>query len=593
MNEKQTNPAGTVSKLLSFANDCRGKLIGSMLLAILGVLCGMVPYFCVAMLTADFFYEVQTLESISIWSVLAIVGLLLKCLLTTVSTMKSHEAAFTILKNIRVRLVKKMERVPMGVMIDTPTGTLKTLVVDIVEKLEKPLAHILPEMTSNICTPIAILILLFIYDWRMALATLAVIPVGLVIMLGQMKGYKEKSELQMQAGNEMNNAIIEYVNGIEVIKAFNQSATSYKKFSDAVRNFRDCTLDWWKGCWIYSSIGYSVISSTLILSLPLGAYWYMTGSLEFSTFITCIILSLGIAGPILAASQFVEDFSAVYQSIEQVSSFLNQAELHRPTTDVTLSDSQFEFCDVSFSYNNEIDVLKHINLKTVSHGVTAIVGPSGSGKSTLAKLMAGFWEPSSGTLLFGGQDIKKIPITQLMGHISYVAQDNFLFNKSIRENIRIGRPDASDEEVYLAAKAANCHDFIMKLENGYETMVGDAGGKLSGGERQRITIARAMLKKADVIILDEATAYADPESESIVQAAINKLIVGKTLIVIAHRLSTIKNAEKIVVMEAGRIVAEGKQATLLETCQLYRRMWEDHLATIEDTSSLNEEGKPC
>ena len=366
MNEKQTNHAGTVSKLLSFANDCRGKLIGSMLLAILGVLCGMVPYFCVAMLTADFFYEVQTLKSIIIWSALAIVGLLLKCLLTTVSTMKSHEAAFTILKNIRVRLVKKMERVSMGVMIDTPTGTLKTLVVDIVEKLEKPLAHILPEMTSNICTPIAILILLFIYDWRMALATLAVIPVGLVIMLGQMKGYKEKSELQMQAGNEMNNAIIEYVNGIEVIKAFNQSATSYKKFSDAVRNFRDCTLDWWKGCWIYSSIGYSVISSTLILSLPLGAYWYMTGSLEFSTFITCIILSLGIAGPILAASQFVEDFSAVYQSIEQVSSFLNQAELHRPTTDVTLSDSQFEFCDVSFSYNNEIDVLKHIKTMRIA-----------------------------------------------------------------------------------------------------------------------------------------------------------------------------------------------------------------------------------
>ncbi len=407
MNEKQTNSAGTMSKLLSFANDCRGKLIGSMLLAILGVLCGMVPYFCVAMLTADFFYEVQTLKSIIIWSVLAIVGLLLKCLLTTVSTMKSHEAAFTILKNIRVRLVKKMERVPMGVMIDTPTGTLKTLVVDIVEKLEKPLAHILPEMTSNICTPIAILILLFIYDWRMALATLAVIPVGLVIMLGQMKGYKEKSELQMQAGNEMNNAIIEYVNGIEVIKAFNQSATSYKKFSDAVRNFRDCTLDWWKGCWIYSSIGYSVISSTLILSLPLGAYWYMTGSLEFSTFITCIILSLGVAGPILAASQFVEDFSAVYQSIEQVSSFLNQAELHRPTTDVTLSGSQFEFCDVSFSYNDEVDVLQHINLKTVSHGVTAIVGPSGSGKSTLAKLMAGFWEPSSGTLLFGGAGYKE------------------------------------------------------------------------------------------------------------------------------------------------------------------------------------------
>lgn len=505
MNTHQKDSVGTAKKLLKFAENCRWKMVASVLLAIIGVLCGMVPYFSVAMLTSEFFYGTQTLKTVFIWSLLAVVGLLLKILLTTWSSMKSHEAAFTVLKTIREKLTKKMEKIPMGIMIDTPTGTLKSLVVDTVDKLEKPLAHILPEMISNIFVPIAILIMLFTLDWRMALATLATVPIGFIVMMGQMIGYKEKSSRYIQAGNEMNNAIIEYVNGIEVIKAFNQSASSYGKFTNAVKFFRDSTLDWWKGCWIYSSIGYTVISSTLIFSLPLGAYWFMKGNIDFSTFITCIILSLGIAGPIMAATQFVDDFAVIYQSVDQVTDFLEQKEMQRPEKEVPLTDSTFVFQDVSFGYDKK-EVLHNVSLNTVSHGVTAIVGPSGGGKSTLAKLMAGFWEVSSGTLLFGGQDIRNIPFSQLMKSISYVAQDNFLFDKSIKDNIRMGRPDASDEEVYAAAKAAYCHDFILKLEHGYNTKAGDAGGKLSGGERQRITIARAMLKKADVIILDEATA---------------------------------------------------------------------------------------
>lgn len=425
----------------------------------------------------------------------------------------------------------------------------------------------------------------------MALATLATVPIGFVILMGQTIGYKEKSERYIRAGNEMNNAIVEYVNGIEVIKAFNQSASSYGKFTDSVKFFRDSTLDWWKGCWLFSSIGYTVISSTLLFSLPLGAYWFRTGMLDFSTFITCIILSMGIAGPIMAATQFVDDFAVIYQSVEQVDTFLWQKEMDRPSAPVILSDSEFEFQDVSFAYK-DTEVLHHINLKTIPHGVTAIVGPSGSGKSTIAKLMAGFWEATSGNVLLGGQNIKDIPFPQLMEHVGYVAQDNFLFDISIMENIRLGRKDASDEEVIAAAKAANCHEFIQKLEYGYDTKAGDAGSKLSGGERQRITIARTMLKKSDVIILDEATAFADPESESIVQSAINKLIAGKTLIVIAHRLSTIKNADKIVVMDSGEIVAEGKQEELLKNCSLYNRMWRDHI-TAMDGSVLEQEVESC
>lgn len=591
MNEKPKIQTGTVGKLIVFAQDCYGKMAASVFLAVIGILCGMIPYFCVARLTADFFYEEQTMKAVVGWSTLAVLGLLLKMTLTTWSSMKSHEAAFTVLKNIREKLTRKMERVPMGVMIDTPTGTLKSLVVDTVDKLEKPLAHILPEMISNIFAPIAILVMLFAMDWRMALATLATVPIGFVILMGQTIGYKEKSERYIRAGNEMNNAIVEYVNGIEVIKTFNQSASSYGKFTDSVKFFRDSTLDWWKGCWLFSSIGYTVISSTLLFSLPLGAYWFRTGMLDFSTFITCIILSMGIAGPIMAATQFVDDFAVIYQSVEQVDTFLWQKEMDRPSAPVILSDSEFEFQDVSFAYK-DTEVLHHINLKTIPHGVTAIVGPSGSGKSTIAKLMAGFWEATSGNVLLGGQNIKDIPFPQLMEHVGYVAQDNFLFDISIMENIRLGKKDASDEEVIAAAKAANCHEFIQKLEYGYDTKAGDAGSKLSGGERQRITIARTMLKKSDVIILDEATAFADPESESIVQSAINKLIAGKTLIVIAHRLSTIKNADKIVVMDSGEIVAEGKQEELLKNCSLYNRMWRDHI-TAMDGSVLEQEVESC
>ncbi len=584
----EAKSVGTVQKLLLFAKDCRYRMVLSVVLAIIGVLCGLLPYFSVARLIADFYYGSVTFSSVVMWSVLAIVGYTLKITLTTVSSMKSHEAAFTIMKNIREQLALKMEKVPMGVMIDTPTGTLKALVVDIVEKLEKPLAHILPEMTSNILAPLSILITLFILDWRMGLATLVTVPLGLFIMSLQMIGYKEKSERYVQASNRLNDAVMEYVNGIEVIKAFNQSAASYQKFSDAARFFRDSTLEWWRGCWIFSSVGYSVISSTLLVNLPCGAYWFMTGSLEFSTFVVCIILALGIAGPIMAASQFMEDFALVYQSIEQVSNFLAQEEMNRPQREVIIDSSQFVFQHVSFGYKKEKEILHDIHLETVPNGVTAIVGPSGSGKSTLAKLMAGFWAPTSGKLLFGGKDIEEIPVSQFMSHITYVAQDNFLFDKTIMDNIRIGNPEATDEEVYEVAKAANCHDFIMKLEKGYDTMAGNAGNKLSGGERQRITIARAMLKKADVIILDEATAYADIENEAIIQRAINKLIVGKTLIVIAHRLSTIKNADKIVVMNEGNIVAEGKQEALLASCPLYKRMWENHIEAMDTAIAVEE-----
>ena len=577
--EKQNK--GTMSKLYNFAEENKGKIITSVILAILGVAFGMIPYLCTAKLLALFYSKQATFKLVLILCLIAIVSYALKAWFATISTMKSHEAAFTILKNIRLRLTEKMERVPMGVMLETPSGTYKSMVVDMVDKIEKPLAHMIPELTSNMLVPIIIFITMFIIDWRMGLAALAVIPLGLIIIMGQMIGYKEKSKKFYSSSAKMNDTIVEYINGIEVIKAFNRSAGSYGRYEKATKYYKDYTIKWWKSCWIFSATGYSVITSTLIVLLPVGAYLFMNGKIEFAPFITCVILSLGIAGPIMSSLQFIDTYSNIYQCINQVYDFLNKEELIRPTENVELNDDGFKFENVSFSYD-DTEVLHNINLESVSKGMTAIVGPSGGGKSTIAKLMAGFWDPTKGNVTFGGKNIREIPFNQYMSQISYVAQDNFLFDNTILENIRIGKKYSTDEEVINAAKKAGCHEFINLLPNGYQTKVGDSGGKLSGGERQRITIARAILKNADTIILDEATAYADPENEAEIQLAISKLISGKNLIVIAHRLSTIVNADKIVVVEKGNIINEGTQKELLENCPLYQRMWNNHISSLEE-----------
>ena len=335
----------------------------------------------------------------------------------------------------------------------------------------------------------------------------------------------------MRSANDMNSSLVEYVNGIQVIKAFNRSASSYGKYSKSVNYFHDSTMEWWSQCWFWNAAARAVLPSTLLGTLPVGAWLYMEGTLSLPVFLISLVVPLGFVAPLMKVSEAMEQVSMIKGNLEQVTAFLKTPELVRPSEPVSLGERTYQFEDIHFGYK-ETEVLHGISFQTRPGTMTAIVGPSGSGKSTIAKLMAGFWDVTSGSVRFGGQDIRQIPFEQLMGEISYVAQDNFLFYKSIRENIRMGNPAATDEEVEDAAKAANCHDFIMQLEQGYDTLAGDAGDRLSGGERQRITIARAMLKPSSVVILDEATAYADPENEALIQQAISKLVAGKTLIVV-------------------------------------------------------------
>lgn len=572
---------GAIRQLFAFVGERNSKMRISILLAVLGEMFGIVPFLMVALLADELYRGTATIQRVLFFSGIAAICQLIKMLLTWRSSLMSHKISFTILKNIREAITDRMAKVPMGVMLETPTGTFKNLIVDNVAKLEDSMAHFMPELPSNIAAPLCSILLIFILDWRMGLASLITIPLGILFFAAMMRGYGPRMENYMRSANDMNSSLVEYVSGIQVIKAFNRSASSYGKYSKSVNYFHDSTMEWWSQCWFWNAAARAVLPSTLLGTLPVGAWLYMEGTLSLPVFLISLVVPLGFVAPLMKVSEAMEQVSMIKGNLEQVTAFLKTPELVRPSEPVSLGERTYQFEDVHFGYK-ETEVLHGISFQTRPGTMTAIVGPSGSGKSTIAKLMAGFWDVTSGSVRFGGQDIRQIPFEQLMGEISYVAQDNFLFDKPIRENIRMGNPAATDEEVEDAAKAANCHDFIMQLEQGYDTLAGDAGDRLSGGERQRITIARAMLKPSSVVILDEATAYADPENEALIQQAISKLVAGKTLIVVAHRLNTIRNADQILVVANGNIAGRGTQEELLRECPIYQKMWQDYAGTIEE-----------
>ena len=489
----------------------------------------------------------------------------------------SHKATFSILKEIRERILQKLPKMPLGTVTDTPSGEMKQVVVDQVESMERPLAHLLPEMTSNLLAPVCILLYLFFLDWRMALLSIVSIPVGMALMMGVMKNYGKQYEGSVKVTQAMNATIVEYIGGIEVIKAFNQGKNSYAKFAQRVRANAAYFYNWMKSCQLPISFSKAISPTTLITILPVGWLLYQSGSLSVETFITVIILSLGIAVPLLAAMDFVDSLAKVGTIVGEVDAILTGEEQIHATRPVSLPNRDIAVEHVSFGYHEDAEVLHDVSLSIPSGSMVAFVGPSGSGKSTIAKLIGGFWDVKKGRITLGGRDLRDIPLAQLYSKVAFVSQDNYLFDDTVRENIRMGRLDASDAEVEAVARAAGCDAFIRALENGYDTKVGGGGAHLSGGERQRIAIARAMLKNAPIVILDEATAYIDPENEAVVQRAVAKLVEDKTVIVIAHRLSTITDADRIFVIDGGRVTASGTHEQLLKDSELYREMWRAHI----------------
>ncbi len=572
------NEQGTFRTVYRFAQECRGKLLLSILCAILSVAGGLVPYWGVYRIILLFFEGTPTTGAILHWAGISILGYVVKLVFYGISTTLSHRSAYQILESLRLAMTRRLMEAPLGTVLGNTAGKLKSVIVDRVETIELPLAHMIPEGISNLLLPLAVFIYMVFMDWRIALAALACVPLGAIVYAVMMRNYNSQYAAYMEASNHVNSVIVEYIEGIEVIKAFNQSSGSYEKFVLAVDSFKDFTLAWFRSTWKLMNLGGAILPSTLLGILPVGMLRYINGSLTPAELTLSLILSLSIVAPVTWFTVAVNDWKSVEFAIRDANELLLLPVLPDTAAPVSLSSYDVRLRNVRFRYNErDGDVLHDISLHLPAGSFTALVGPSGGGKSTVARLIARFWDVTGGAITVGGVDIRQLPLAQLSGLVSFVTQDNFLFNCSLLENIRLGNPSASDEEVFAAARAAQCEEFITRLDHGWDTTAGEAGSKLSGGERQRIAIARAILKNAPIVILDEATAFTDPENEDKLQRSLSELTKEKTLLVIAHRLSTIKKADQIVLLEQGRVSATGTQQELLSASPLYRAMWEAHI----------------
>ncbi|WP_024865488.1 ABC transporter ATP-binding protein [Butyrivibrio sp. FCS014] len=571
-----------ISWVLEFAGRKRVFFVGSVLLAMLGVAASFAPYLIIARIVSELlsgnkdwsFYLTQTIIMGVCW--------ILRVTLHSVSTSLSHIATFTVLGTIRKQVCEKLATIPLGSVLDDNSGSYKNIIVERIDAMETTLAHIVPEFTANILLPAVMFIYLLTLDWRLGLSNLVGAAIGLVFCTVMMIKSRGGYEVSVQKTKKLNDTAVEYINGIEVIKAFGKTGSSYEKFVVAAREGADCFIDWMRKC-IWPQAGMmAFLPATFLGVLPIGLLLVKNGAITPEKFITGSILSAGLITPLVIAFSYMDDILKMGTIFGEVTEILERKDMERPAA-ITKKPQGSDIClkNVRFTYKDK-EVLHGIDMDINQGEVVAMVGPSGSGKSTIARLIDSLWDPDSGTITYGGVDIKELPLDYYMGQISYVAQDNYLFDLSVKENIRLGRAGATDEDVINAAKATGCHDFIMGLENGYDTVVGGAGGHLSGGERQRICIARAMLKNAPVVILDEATAYTDPENEALVQASVARLVQGRTLIVIAHRLSTIVDADKIFVINNGNVEACGTQEELLKSCVLYRKMWDAHIMSKDE-----------
>ena len=591
-------------KVFEYAGPHKKDLYIATFIVLLSVLMGVLPFVLTYQVISPLVMgnAVDT-KYVCIRVIGVLICLILQAILYGWGLDVSHKAAYSTLLRLRTSLQKRFEAVPLGFIQDKGTGTIKKLFVDDVDSLEVLLAHSLPEGIANLMIPIAIYVAMFFIDWKLALLSLASIPISFAAMMIMYSVGMKKMGPYYMAGQKMNNTIIEYINGMEVVKVFNKDAESYERFRKDISDYRDYTLEWYKAAWPWMAIYSSLLPCTIILTLPLGAWFVLCGFSTLPDLILVLCLSLSIGIPLLKSLSFLPTMPQLNYKIAALEQVLETAPLQQ--TDAVFHGKNYDICfnHITFGYEKSQpgpDGQPMVTMDEVIHDIsftakegqkTALVGESGSGKSTLAKLLIHYYDPQQGSISIGGQKITEMSLEALNSQVSYVAQDQYLFNTSILENIRMGRPDATDEEVLEAAKKAQCMEFLEKLPQGIHSMAGDAGKMLSGGQRQRISLARAILKNAPIIVLDEATAYADPENEEKMEAAIAELVKGKTLFVIAHKLPAIMNADQICVIEHGKLAATGTHAELLATCEEYKKLWKASQDSAEWKVNAVKEGK--
>ena len=560
---------------LSQTGSHKKEYIKSVFFALIGVAFSLAPYFVIVELVEglmsgnrDFsFYLGKSLIMALLWT-----G---RVLFHSLSTGRSHAATFAVLGELRKCCTEKLSRMPLGAVQEQSSGALKSTIIERIDSMETTLAHIVPEFTANLLIPLCILLYIFSLDWRMGLAELLTLPIGLVSFAVMMGGSQKFYEHAVEATKTLNNTSVEYIGGIQVIKVFGKTKSGYARFVRDAYEAANSYISWMQYYILPMTFSLAIMPATLLPVLPIGGLLARGGTLSSSHFVMIIILSVGLVTPLITLMSYGDDIQTMGTIMGEVRTLLEAPEMERPKEGDSPEKNDLALRDVRFSYKDK-EVLHGISMEIPAGSFVALVGPSGSGKSTIARLIASLWDVESGGIFLGGKDIRKIPQEIYAEKFAFVSQDNYLFNMSVRENIRLGSPAATDTEVEEVAKKAGCHDFILSLEKGYDTMVGSSGGHLSGGERQRISIARAMLKAAPIVILDEATAYTDPENEALIQRSVSKLTEGKTLIVIAHRLSTIIDADKIFVIEDGRIHDSGTHEELLSRGGLYSAMWKAH-----------------
>lgn len=574
--KEQTKKKNFISCLLSYAKESKSKMILSVILSVISITSGLVPFYCFYRVIDLFVEDHASVQGILLWSISALAAYIVKIVCFGLSTSASHYAAYHILEGLRNRLTERFLKAPLGEITKHSIGELKGIMVDKIEDIEPPLAHMIPEGSGHIVLPVVSMIALAVIDWRLFAAALITFPLSLICMGLTFKISGKNFDTYNASVAQMNSNIVEYVDGIEVIKAFGRAGQSYEKFSQAILNYKTFVLKWLSSTWVTMKLAFALFPSTLLGVLPAALLLGVEGTITVAQAALAVMLSMSMVGSLATLEVMGNEINRVQLTVEELQEYLEMPELPEKKEPASLTGYDVELKDVHFSYEDS-EVLHGIDLKLPQGSFTALVGPSGGGKSTVAKLISRFYDVSQGSITIGGVNIEDMPLSQLSDMISFVSQDNFLFRCSLKENIRMGNPAATDEEVYAAARAAQCEEFIGKLPMGYDTPAGAAGKRLSGGEKQRIAIARMMLKNAPVIILDEATAFTDPENEDKIQKSIKELAKGKTLLVIAHRLSTIKNADNIVVLKDGKLEAQGTQEELLKSCPLYLNMWEAHI----------------
>ena len=574
---------GLNKALMGIAPEYKGRMRLSVIFACIGELFSFSTYFFSAYaagwLIKNAGGKAVGFDALMKYAFLAIGSLFLYFIFTGFSTTISHKTSFYILTKLRQTLFEKLKVIPMGYLVDNPVGKIKVIIMDRVSDMEDWVAHLMPELPSRMLHPILCVIILFFLDWRIGLSIFVPVPLAFIGMITMMYKYRSRMAVWLSSYANVADRSAEYVHGIPVIKAFAQDKASYGKFADAVKFYHFSTMKWWKQSWFGKALMTAAMMTPQMVSMPLAFYLYGRNQISIETLLLALILPIAILPQAFGIIMSFELFQMASNTWVSIQELLDMPVQKRPDAKnkAAIDNSKgIEFDNISFSYHDGTEVLHNISFKTKPGEVTAIVGPSGGGKSTIAKLLAGFWDQSSGRISIGGVDTKNISFKQLAEEISFVSQDNFLFDVSIRDNIRIGKPDATEDEIIAAAKAAHCHEFISKLPDGYNTKAGEAGGAMSGGERQRITLARAILKPASTIILDEATAYADPENEALIQEAISNLVKGKNLVIVAHRLNTIKQAHQIILIDKGKIIAKGKHEELMKE-PLYASLWKQYL----------------